>query len=92
MEEGVSLTFCGLLVHLSVILEYSKIIDTGRGGAVRRRFFGFPPKRLLGLSLFSAGCGMLVVLVIPWWGFIAAVILVAVGGFLLFSDKILLNT
>ncbi len=45
-----------------------------------RRFGGVPQKRLLGLALFSGGCGMLIVLIIPWWGFIAT------GGFLLFSD------
>ena len=39
-----------------------------------RRFGGVPQK------------GMLIVLIIPWWGFIVAVILVATGGFLLFSD------
>lgn len=51
-----------------------------------KRFGGVPQKRLLGLALFSGGCGMLIVLIIPWWGFLLAVILVAVGGFLLFSD------
>ena len=56
------------------------------GGYMGRRFGGVPQKRLLGLTLFSGGCGMLIVLIIPWWGFIVAVILVATGGFLLFSD------
>ena len=51
-----------------------------------RRFGGVPQKRLLGLALFSGGCGMLIVLIIPWCGFIVAVVLVATGGFLLFSD------
>ncbi len=51
-----------------------------------KRFGGVPQKRLLGLALFSGGCGMLIVLIIPRWGFLLAVILVAVGGFLLFSN------
>lgn len=53
---------------------------------MRRRIGGIPPQQLIGLTLFSAGWGMLIVIIIPWWGFFAAVALVAVGGWLLFSD------
>ena len=51
-----------------------------------RRFCTWPSKKILGLVLFSAGCGMLLVLLIPWWGCIAAIALVAVGGILLFGN------
>ncbi|NLK37056.1 MAG: hypothetical protein GX299_03110 [Epulopiscium sp.] len=43
-------------------------------------------KKTLGLVLFSVGSGMLVVIIIPWWGFLAAIILLATGAYLLFSD------
>lgn len=53
---------------------------------MRRRIGGLPPRQFVGLIMFSAGCGMLIVIVIPWWGFFAALALVAVGGWLLFTD------
>lgn len=54
---------------------------------MRRRIWSLPPRQLIGLTLFSAGCGMLIVIIIPWWGFFAALVLVAVGGWLLFANS-----
>lgn len=35
--------------------------------------------KILGIILVSFGMGMLIVRFLPWWGFIAAAMLVAVG-------------
>lgn len=53
----------------------------------KMKFQAILPKQVLGLILCSTGCGMLVVLIIPWWGFMAAMIMVIVGAVLLFSKK-----
>lgn len=42
-------------------------------------------KKLIGIALASMGTGMLVVILIPWWGFILATIMVAIGVFLIIS-------
>lgn len=42
-------------------------------------------KKILGTILCSMGFGMLFVIFLPWWGFIAATIMVIVGGLLLFG-------
>jgi hypothetical protein len=36
-------------------------------------------KRVLGLALFSMGTGVLLVLLIPGWGFVLAALLVLIG-------------
>ncbi len=35
--------------------------------------------KTIGVALISYGCGMLTVIFIPWWGFIAAFVLVIIG-------------
>ena len=35
--------------------------------------------KIMGIILVSLGTGMLIVRFFPWWGFIAALLLVAVG-------------
>lgn len=39
--------------------------------------------KILGVVLVSLGTGMLIVRFLPWWGFIAAAMLVAVGAVLI---------
>lgn len=39
--------------------------------------------KILGIILVSFGMGMLIVRFLPWWGFIAAAMLVAVGAILI---------
>ncbi|MCJ7856795.1 hypothetical protein MUJ63_10905 [Lachnospiraceae bacterium NSJ-143] len=39
--------------------------------------------KILGIILTSFGAGMLVVTFLPWWGFFAAVTMVAAGIFLI---------
>lgn len=39
--------------------------------------------KILGVVLVSFGTGMLIVRFLPWWGFIAAAMLVAVGAVLI---------
>lgn len=51
-----------------------------------RKHICYIQKKTLGLIMFSVGFGMLIVMIIPWWGFIAAVILLISGAYLLFSD------
>ena len=41
--------------------------------------------QILGLIAASLGIGMLIVIIIPWWGFILAIALVAAGIYLLNS-------
>ena len=41
-------------------------------------------KRLGGLILMSAGCGMLMVLLLPGWGFVLAAGMVVMGFYILF--------
>lgn len=36
-------------------------------------------KKLLGVALTSGGMGMLIVIIIPWWGFIIAFLLALIG-------------
>ncbi len=57
------------------------------GGDIMRRRKRFPPqggRRELGLVLFSAGCGMIIVFLLPCWGIIAAGMLIVAGAYLLF--------
>ncbi len=42
-------------------------------------------KKLLGVVLSSMGMGMLIVIFLPWWGFLAAAIMVVAGGLLIFN-------
>ncbi|MGE4215292.1 MAG: hypothetical protein AB7E42_11035 [Anaerotignaceae bacterium] len=42
-------------------------------------------KKILGIIMCSMGLGMLFVIFLPWWGFIAATIMVIAGGLLLFG-------
>lgn len=42
-------------------------------------------KRVLGLVCCSMGTGMLIVLVVPGWGFLVAMLLVILGSWLLCS-------
>lgn len=44
-------------------------------------------EKVIGLVLTSTGCGMLVVMFIPWWGFLLAGAMVAVGLLLLLSKN-----
>ena len=41
-------------------------------------------RRMLGIILMSMGAGMLLVLVIPGWGFILATLMVALGYWIMF--------
>ena len=43
-------------------------------------------RKTVGVALISYGCGMLAVIFIPWWGFIAAFIMVVIGVGLLFYN------
>ncbi|MBQ2753573.1 MAG: hypothetical protein IJF29_05585 [Firmicutes bacterium] len=43
-------------------------------------------RKMLGVALTSCGMGMLVVIIIPWWGFIAAFIMALIGLGILFSN------
>jgi len=43
--------------------------------------------KILGLILLSLGMGMIIANLFQWWGYIAAVILVAVGVYLIFHNK-----
>ena len=45
----------------------------------------FMKRKTIGIALVSYGCGMLTVIFIPWWGFIAAFIMVVIGIALLFA-------
>jgi len=44
-------------------------------------------KKVIGLVLVSMGMGMLIVIFLPWWGFVAAAIMVIAGGLLLFGKN-----
>ena len=50
-----------------------------------RYFISFT--KLLGIILASMGFGMLLVLIIPWWGFILALGVFITGLCLIFSSK-----
>ncbi len=41
-------------------------------------------KRIFGIVFMSMGCGMLVVLIIPGWGFLLAALLVVIGFWMLY--------
>jgi len=43
-------------------------------------------RKMLGVALLSCGIGMLVVIIIPWWGFIAAFIMALIGLFMLYGN------
>jgi len=42
-------------------------------------------KKILGIILASMGMGILLVIFLPWWGFVAATIMVLAGGLLIFN-------
>ena len=42
-------------------------------------------KKILGVILASMGMGMLMVIFLPWWGFLVAAIMVVAGGILIFN-------
>ena len=44
-------------------------------------------RKLLGVGLTCGGIGMLIVIIVPWWGFIAAFILALIGIGLLMNSN-----
>lgn len=46
--------------------------------------FKFTRNKIIGIILTSMGAGMLLVLIVPWWGYILAFGLFIIGLFLLF--------